>query len=198
MMKEAEITGNTTRRRVRKFPKQPVPSEFKRVPKNLPIDFYDPSWFNQLPPGQKRLIVNAQQVAFLPNAALSLNPVRHPDEKLGDNQFTGKYLDIFLEAYQLSDEEEGAFDEENDSGSDTSIDLEAASEGTDEEEEESDTYEEGEYGDLYDDKRDKPEAGEEKESDDANMEGSASSGKAKAAAQEDSDDEEDSDFCPED
>lgn len=199
MLKESEISGKANRRRLRKLPKIPVPSEFKRAPKGLPINFYDPSWFNQVPFDQKRIIANSQQVAFLPNAALSLCPVRHPDEKLGDTQFTGKYRDILVEAYHLSDEEEGGFDEEDGSDSDTSINLEAASNGTGESEE-SDMYDEGEYGDLYEDKPEEKggEAADKSDSDSADYEVSASAGKGKARVSEDSDDEDDAEFSPED
>lgn len=39
--KEDEISGKTNKKRVCKLPKTPVPSEFKRAPRNLPLDFYD-------------------------------------------------------------------------------------------------------------------------------------------------------------
>lgn len=152
MLKDAETSGRTAHRRVRKLPKIPLPLDFKKAPKNLAIDFYDPSWFNQLQPAQKTLVANTEAVAFLLNAAQSLTPVRHPDEKLGDNVFIGKYLDILKEPYKLSDEEEEFVENEKDSGSDTSIDLEAESDGAEDDESESDAYSEGDYGDLYKDK----------------------------------------------
>lgn len=92
-------------------------------------------------------------MAFLPNAAQSLLPVRHPDEKLGDKVFIGKYHDILMEPYELSEGEDGFDDNNEKSGSDTSIDLQAKSDGVeDDEEEDLDAYSEGNYGDLYEDK----------------------------------------------
>ncbi|KAG0139089.1 hypothetical protein CROQUDRAFT_102216, partial [Cronartium quercuum f. sp. fusiforme G11] len=155
MLKEAEVSGKASRRRIRKLPRIPIPSTFKKAPKNLPVDFYDPEWFNQLAPGQKRLIADVKQVAFLPNAAQSLLPVHHPDEQLGDTLFAGKYLDVILEAYDLSEDDGGEFEgdgEEDFDNSDISIDLEKESEGSTSEEE-SDCFSEGDYGDLYDDEK---------------------------------------------
>lgn len=192
MMKEASINGKNSRRRVRKLPKQAIPSTFNKAPKNLPINFYNPKWFNGLQSGQKRLVANCEAVAFLPNAAQSLLPIRHPDEKIGDNAFNGKYLDILKEAYDMSDEEENGFDEgEEESDGDTSIDLEAESDGAeDEEEEDSDVYDEGDYGDLYEDKSESDEA--EEDATDAGTK----KGKEKAIKQdedEDKDEDEDDD-----
>ncbi|KAG0144706.1 hypothetical protein CROQUDRAFT_708506 [Cronartium quercuum f. sp. fusiforme G11] len=53
ILKEEEINGKTSRKRIRKLPKIPAVSEFKRAPKNLPIDFYNLNWFKELPPTQK-------------------------------------------------------------------------------------------------------------------------------------------------
>lgn len=87
--------------------------------------------------------------------------MRHPDETLEDKVFSGKYLDILKEPYELEIEEENtSFDNMSDkSDSDTSIDLEAASDGS--EDEESDAYSEGNYGDLYNDRSDSSEGEEE-------------------------------------
>lgn len=132
------------------YQKTPVPSELKRAPRNFPLDFYNAAWFNQLQPDQKRSTTNCQEVASLPNAAQYLMPVRHPDEKLGDRAFSGKYLNIFLQAYNMCDEEDGGFDDgEDKSDSDTSIDLEADSDGGDDDKDELDVYSDGDYGDLY-------------------------------------------------
>lgn len=192
MLKEAETSGKTARRRIRKLPKVLVLSEFKRPPKNLSIDYYDPSWFNQLLPDQKRSIANIDTVTFLPNAAQSLSAVLHPDEKLGDKVFAGKYCDILVEPYELSDEEEDFEDHDKDSGSDTSIDLEAESDGEDEDEDESDAYSEGNYGDLYEDK------GEGGSGTNWAEKGKEVDGGKGSAAEDDDDDSEDSDWMAED
>lgn len=186
MLKEAETNGKTTRRRICKLPKKPILSDLKKAPKNLAIDFYDPVWFNQLQMGQKRLVANTGAVAFLPNAAQSLAPVRHPDEKLGDKVFTGKYRDIICEPYELSDDEDAFDDNEDESGSDTSIDLEAESDGAEDEDKESDAYSEGNYGDLYEDKD------EVKDSDEVVVKS-----KGEMDTKEDEDDSEDEDWMAE-
>ncbi|KAG0139816.1 hypothetical protein CROQUDRAFT_101016 [Cronartium quercuum f. sp. fusiforme G11] len=106
----------------------------------------------ELPPMQKQLIANAENVAFLPDASQSLLPTHHPDEQLGDAKFTTKYLDVFLEVYDLSDDEGKGFEDSDEKEdfdqSDESLDSDV--EGEEEDKEESEFYEEGEYGDLYD------------------------------------------------
>ncbi|KAG0139000.1 hypothetical protein CROQUDRAFT_55381, partial [Cronartium quercuum f. sp. fusiforme G11] len=129
ILKEEELNGKTSRKRIRKLPKTPAVSEFSRAPKNLPIDFYDLNWFKELPPAQKRLMTDTENVAFLPDAAQSLLPTRHPDEKLGDAKFTAKYLDVFLEAYNLSDDE----GEDDFAGTDEDEDVSDASLNSDSE-----------------------------------------------------------------
>ncbi|KAG0146042.1 hypothetical protein CROQUDRAFT_93228 [Cronartium quercuum f. sp. fusiforme G11] len=106
----------------------------------------------ELSPTQKQLIADAKNMAFLPDASQSLLPTCHPDEQLGDAKFTTKYLDVFLEVYDLSDDKGEGFadsDEKEDSGqSDENLDSDV--EGEEDDEEELEFYEEGEYGDLYD------------------------------------------------
>ncbi|KAG0140879.1 hypothetical protein CROQUDRAFT_99491 [Cronartium quercuum f. sp. fusiforme G11] len=151
ILKEEELNGKTSQKQIRKLPKTPAVSEFSCAPKNLSIDFYNPNWFNELPPAQKQLMTDTENVAFLPDATQSLLPTRHPDKKLGDAKFTAKYLDVFLEAYNLSDDEgedDFAGTDEDEDVSDVS--LNSDSEAEEEDEEESEFYEEGEYGDLYD------------------------------------------------
>lgn len=150
-MKEAQVLGKQVRKRVRKLPKTPLPSLFTKAPKNLPIDFYDPEWFNDLTAGQKRLVADATRVAFLPNASDSMKPVQHPDEKLGDMAFDGKYLDILSEPYELTSDEEGGPDEEDgDEEEEEEDSISVDGEKSESESEDSEFYSEGECGDLYD------------------------------------------------
>lgn len=156
MIKEAQVNGKASRRRVRRLPKEPRPSAFKRAPVNLPINFYDPTWFKSLSPAQKQIMVDGQNVALLPDARHSLLPDRHPDEKLSNTRFTAKYLDILAEPYELSDGEGGDEDEiEDEEDEDEEDDNEAIE--VDEEEEEDDLFEEGDCGDLYDDEAEEEE-----------------------------------------
>ncbi|KAG0149602.1 hypothetical protein CROQUDRAFT_104950 [Cronartium quercuum f. sp. fusiforme G11] len=98
---------------------------------------------------QECLMVNAQQVCFLPNAAESLLPNCHPDEFLSNVKFSAKYLDVLLEAYKISDDKEGNVEDDEEDIIDEDEDLNSDDGGVDEEEEE-EFYAEGEYGNLYD------------------------------------------------
>ncbi|KAG0139063.1 hypothetical protein CROQUDRAFT_55309, partial [Cronartium quercuum f. sp. fusiforme G11] len=151
--KEAQIIKNAAKKTPRVLPMEKIPSEFTRAPINLPIDFYAPKWFKALGPGQRRLVVNAQQVCFLPNAAKSLLPNRHPDEFLSNVKFSAKYLDVLSEAYEISDDKEGNVEDDEEDIIDEDEDLNSDDGGVDEEEEE-EFYAEGEYGNLYDDDSD--------------------------------------------
>ncbi|MBW0565571.1 hypothetical protein O181_105286 [Austropuccinia psidii MF-1] len=55
----------------------------KSIPKGLPINFYNPDWFNDCTAGQKR---NADpfKYASLPDASKSLLGKPHPDERLNN------------------------------------------------------------------------------------------------------------------
>ncbi|MBW0557884.1 hypothetical protein O181_097599 [Austropuccinia psidii MF-1] len=103
-------------------------------PKGLPIDFYNPSWFNNCPPGQKTTVADAFNVAFLPDASQSIRGIQHPDERLNDQNFTEKYWEKCAEAYDLSHE---IAREDKDSESDDSAIIDDNSESDD------DTGEEG-------------------------------------------------------
>ncbi|EGG00601.1 uncharacterized protein MELLADRAFT_67636 [Melampsora larici-populina 98AG31] len=149
MKKAADIAGDTIHKRPCRLPKELVPSIFKKAPKNLPIDFYDPKWYRSLHPGQQRLVAQQDQVALLPNASQSLFPQSHPDEKLGDAAFNHKYLDILLLPYVPDDDHEdeadyvgdGDIDEGNDDDTDDVIMSD----------DKSDFFSGGDFGALCDD-----------------------------------------------
>ncbi|KAG0144478.1 hypothetical protein CROQUDRAFT_94953 [Cronartium quercuum f. sp. fusiforme G11] len=91
--------------------------------------------------------------ADISDAAQSLLPTCHPNKQLGDMKFTAKYLNVFLEAYELSDnkgEEGSSGTDEDEDLSESNVSFNPASEAEEEAEEESEFYK-GEYGDLYDD-----------------------------------------------
>ncbi|MBW0504760.1 hypothetical protein O181_044475 [Austropuccinia psidii MF-1] len=75
-----------------------------KPPKGFPIDFYDPTWFNNFPVGKKTILADAFKVDFLPNASQSIRGVQHPDERLSDQNFTEKYWEKNTEKYELSNE----------------------------------------------------------------------------------------------
>ncbi|MBW0580121.1 hypothetical protein O181_119836 [Austropuccinia psidii MF-1] len=96
--------GKTSNRRHRLVPDKPVTSICNQVPRGLPIDFHEPSWFNNRKAGQKTLTADSFNVAFLPDASESLRGIQHPDERLGDRNFTQKYWDQLIEPYYISHE----------------------------------------------------------------------------------------------
>ncbi|MBW0536193.1 hypothetical protein O181_075908 [Austropuccinia psidii MF-1] len=134
----------TSHMRTRVHPKITIMSTNVAPPKGLPIDFYNPKWFNKLSMLEKHRIADSDNVAFLPDPQDLLQAKRNPDEKLSDKQFNKKYRELVIGAYDLSETEEDAEeDKDSENSPDGSIDLEEPSEN---EEEESDgLFEPGEY-----------------------------------------------------
>ncbi len=100
--------GRRWRERLRVLPPENQKDTlFPTLPLSIPIDYYDPNFFNKLPPRLRGRIAT-QQVAFLPDASESFSG--HPDEKLDDKAFTTKYGDTVFPRYEVpnynnSDEE---------------------------------------------------------------------------------------------
>ncbi|MBW0593883.1 hypothetical protein O181_133598, partial [Austropuccinia psidii MF-1] len=92
----------TSNQRHRLVPNKPVTSICNRVQRSLPIDFYDPSWFNSCTARQKTLTDDLFNVAFLPDASESLRGIQNPNERLGDRNFTQKHWDQLLEPNDIS------------------------------------------------------------------------------------------------
>jgi hypothetical protein len=88
------------RERLRLVPDVPQDSDFQILPQGLPIDYFDPDFFNELQP-RLRSSTAIQKVALLPDAKLSF--ARHPDEKLSDEAFMEKYGADVLARYDFSD-----------------------------------------------------------------------------------------------
>ncbi|MBW0578468.1 hypothetical protein O181_118183, partial [Austropuccinia psidii MF-1] len=65
----------------------------------------------------------------------SLQAKRHPDKKFSDKKFNELYRDEVLKVFEISDEEDFAVEGEEDEENNDRIDLEAPSEGDDDEEE---------------------------------------------------------------
>ncbi|MBW0478541.1 hypothetical protein O181_018256 [Austropuccinia psidii MF-1] len=84
------------------IPETSLKSVLHSSPKTPPIDFYNPLWFHHFPVGQKTIICDAFNVAFLPYASESLCGIQHPDEKLSDRCFTAKYWDQLILPYDIS------------------------------------------------------------------------------------------------
>ncbi|MBW0496502.1 hypothetical protein O181_036217 [Austropuccinia psidii MF-1] len=56
------------------------------------------------PPGQKTVIADYLNVAFLPDASASIWGIQHTNEKLSDKKFTEKYWDKVIGPYDISHE----------------------------------------------------------------------------------------------
>ncbi|KAG0146681.1 hypothetical protein CROQUDRAFT_62540 [Cronartium quercuum f. sp. fusiforme G11] len=115
-------------------------SIFSRAPAGLPLDFYDPDWFNSMLPAQKQSLIGDQQaLAFLPNPLLSLTSASAPDEKLSDKKFTEKFWNQGTQkydlCYQIVEEEDDNSSDHSDSYTGDSIDLNDTSGGDSKEEE---------------------------------------------------------------
>lgn len=136
------------RRRVRA--KNPPETIFPQAPKGLPIDFYNPDWFNNKLPAQKMSLADNKLVAFLPNPVLSLSGNWNSDEWLSNKHFTDIHWERATKPYDLSyeikpEEDDDESEDLNDSDYGKSIDLEATDDEEEDEEEEEEEDDENEY-----------------------------------------------------
>lgn len=147
--------GKTYRQeRIRIFPENPVHTAFPLLPFNtVPLDYYDPAFFNSLQPGTRKKIAGPFPiVGLLPNASHSFghrpNGLPHPDEKLGQKAFNAKYREQVLMQYRLDDLDDIDFvdsEEEDDDGTDE-YEMEEESEEEGEVEQRGETEQRGEDG----------------------------------------------------
>ncbi|KAF6760968.1 hypothetical protein DFP72DRAFT_843226 [Ephemerocybe angulata] len=75
-------------------------TSFPALPTKMPIDYYDPSYYNSLPP-RLRVDCATKSVALLPDPTQSFS--NNPDERLGDSAFQKKYGASVLERYDFID-----------------------------------------------------------------------------------------------
>ena len=88
---------------VRIVPENQKNTEFLALPLGMPIDYYDPDFFNSLQP-QLRSCIATTKVALLPDATQSFACV--PDERLSDKRFVEKHAGSILAKYHLADKGE--------------------------------------------------------------------------------------------
>lgn len=191
MERSAKLGGKTNQLRVRKLPRVPQPSKSKAPPVQLPLDYYNPRWYNRMSATDKEKFVKHTQVAFLPDAAESFIPPpnTHPDEKLSSAKFNKKYYDQLRTPYHIhtpaddnstnTDRPVGRGDQSiHEEDMEDSIDLEAISEGSDEEDKRATSkfFESGEFGDIYDDEEEDQDWNNQNESEEEDSEDSSSNG----------------------
>ncbi|MBW0481479.1 hypothetical protein O181_021194 [Austropuccinia psidii MF-1] len=104
MGKADQANRSKNPKRVQHLPVDGIGSISQSIPNGLPIDFYDPKWFNNRKSGQKRIIADLYMVAFLPDATKSLLGKPHADERLSDKQFTQQHWDEAIKPYDISHE----------------------------------------------------------------------------------------------
>ena len=98
---EAALNGKRVRQRIRLVPdREQKLSDFAAIPSHLPIDYYDPEFYNSLQPRIRDRIAT-QKISLLPNVLESFG--NHTDEKLSDSAFMEKYGSEVLSRYRLDD-----------------------------------------------------------------------------------------------
>lgn len=91
------------RERPREVPQTQQNSVFTALPEGMPIDYFDPEFYNSLQPRLRARITNTK-VALLPDIHLSFT--RSADEKLADKHFNTKFAAGVLGRYQLVEVDE--------------------------------------------------------------------------------------------
>ncbi|MBW0575203.1 hypothetical protein O181_114918 [Austropuccinia psidii MF-1] len=122
------MMGHKANQRVCRRPKEPIFSDFAKTPKNAPIDFYKPKWFNERNHSENLIAAELSGVAFVPVKDLPPGAKQHSDERLGDISFSCKYWESIIKDYEI-DPGTPESSEEGSVGSsigDESIDLDAA------------------------------------------------------------------------
>jgi hypothetical protein len=94
---------------LRLVPDNQKDTEFLALPLGIPIDYFEPEFFNRLQPHLRHHIA-VQKVAFLPDVGRSFT--HDPDERLDDNLFMEKYGKTILAKYDLDGLDSLAAEEE--------------------------------------------------------------------------------------
>ncbi|MBW0535867.1 hypothetical protein O181_075582 [Austropuccinia psidii MF-1] len=123
------MMGRRSNQQIRRRPNIPIISEFKKTPKNVPIDFYRPEWFNERDHSEKLIAADLSEVAFVPEKDLPPKGKQHPDERLGDLSFNYKYWDLTIKDYEIEPKTPKISERDSDAGNlsdDESVDLYAS------------------------------------------------------------------------
>jgi hypothetical protein len=82
------------------LPSQPQETAFPALPIGIPVDYYDPTFFNHLPPELRKKIATPT-IALLPKINNTFRDLA--DEYLDKDAFTAKFGKEVLAHYKLSD-----------------------------------------------------------------------------------------------
>lgn len=102
--REASAMQDSTKRwreRKRVVPSNQKTSPFRALPEDMPIDYFEPNFYNRLQPRLRMRITN-NTIALLPNVEESFRGT--PDERLSDTNFNNKYGDQVLKRYNIPSE----------------------------------------------------------------------------------------------
>ncbi|MBW0540997.1 hypothetical protein O181_080712 [Austropuccinia psidii MF-1] len=83
-------------------PEVPIISTVRGTPKNLPIDFYKPKYFNKLTPDKRWRAANSSQVAFLPANSYVTDEMVLPGMQMPDKAFSNKHWATLTAQYDIS------------------------------------------------------------------------------------------------
>ncbi|MBW0492173.1 hypothetical protein O181_031888 [Austropuccinia psidii MF-1] len=82
-------------------PKKTIFSNFEKTPKNIPIEFYKPKWFNERNNSEKLIAAGFSGVAFVPVKDLPPREKQHPDERLSNLSLSCKYWESISKDYEI-------------------------------------------------------------------------------------------------
>jgi hypothetical protein len=105
-VRKEDVRRDPTRRwreRLRRVPEIQQESKMDALPLGMPIDYFDPDYFNGLQPCLCYRITNTQ-VALPPDIKNIFKS--RPDQKLSDKEFTEKHGAAILGKYEIIDEED--------------------------------------------------------------------------------------------
>ncbi|MBW0544683.1 hypothetical protein O181_084398 [Austropuccinia psidii MF-1] len=120
MTQNNKILGKPPPRHPRCRPIVPIPSQFMKAPKGMPLDFYSPDWFNQRDYSERLFVANSRQVAFIPTD-IEMSNETHPDERIHDKAFNQKYWEVVSQPYDLLHEIAYSSDEQEDDDDESEV-----------------------------------------------------------------------------
>ncbi|MBW0564301.1 hypothetical protein O181_104016 [Austropuccinia psidii MF-1] len=119
--------GWRSQQQIRRRPKIPIISEFEKTPRNVPIDFYWPEWFNDKDHSQKVVAANLSEVAFVLGKNLPPGTKQHRNKRLCNLIFNQKYWESTIQEYKLKPGTPNSSERDSKDGfsDDESVDLNA-------------------------------------------------------------------------